>query len=133
MGIFSWEWRYYIAPAPIIENRNPHTDSPERFQHWGMFISKKTFKGFSHPRAGDVVNLPNYGHCKVERVLYWANRPSRSFTLGVVISPKSIGDENWWFEHKNHPVAKNSDNWTLDFDLPKSYFKDLEIPEGKII
>jgi hypothetical protein len=133
MGLLTWEWRFYIAPAPIIENKNPFTDSPKSFRHWGMFISKKTFKGFKHPFAGDVVNLPNYGPCKVERVLYWANRPSRSFTLGVVISPESIGDEEWWLQNKNHPVSKNGENWTLDFELPRSYFKDLSVPEGDFL
>lgn len=128
MGIFTWEWRYYIAPAPIIEKQFVSENATRSFRHWGMYISKKVFRGFKHPKAGDVVSIPDYGACKVERVLYWANFPSRSFTLGIVISPRSLGDDSWWVENKNNPVAKHSENWNFDIELPRSYFKDLEIP-----
>jgi hypothetical protein len=98
-----------------------------------MYISKKTYRGFKHPLAGDVVDIPNYGPCKVERVLFWAAKPSRSFTLGVVISPQSIGDIEWWLNNKNHPVARYGENWTFDMDLPKSYFRDVEVlPNGPV-
>ena len=69
MGLLTWEWKFYIAPAPIIEKQNPFTDQEVLYRHWGMFISKKIFKGFKHPVAGDMVSVPNYGHCKVERVI----------------------------------------------------------------
>lgn len=128
MGLLIWEWKFYIAPAPIIEKQNPFTDQEVLYRHWGMFISKKIFKGFKHPVAGDMVSIPNYGNCKVERVIYWSARPSRSFVLGVVISPDSLGNEQWWIENQNNPVAKFGDQWTLDFDLAKNYFKDLVIP-----
>lgn len=128
MGLLTWEWKFYIAPAPIIEKQHPYTDREVLFKHWGMYISKKTFKGLKHPVAGDVVDIPNYGHCKVERVLYWARRPSRSYTLGIVVSPDSIGSDDWWLNNRNQPVAAFGENWTIDMDLPKSYFKDLEIP-----
>ena len=132
MGLLTWEWKFYIAPAPIIEKQQPYTDREAFFTHWGMYITKKTFKGFKHPVAGDVVDIPNYGQCKVERVLYWANRPSRSYTLGIVISAKSIGDNEWWLNNRNQPVALFGENWTFDMDLPKSYFKDLEVPPNEI-
>jgi hypothetical protein len=98
-----------------------------------MYVSKKIFKGFNHPVAGDMVNIPNYGSCKVERVIHWSGRPSRSFTLGIVISPDSLGNQEWWIENKNNPVAKFGENWTFDFELPKSYFKDINVaPNGPV-
>ena len=128
-----WEWKFYIAPAPIIEKQNPYTDREIFYRHWGMFLTRKIFRGFKHPIAGDVVDIPNYGPCKVERVLYWTNRPSRSFVLGVVISPDSLGNQKWWTENKNNPVSKFPENWTFDFDLPKPYFKDIEVlPNGPV-
>ncbi len=130
MGLLTWNWKFYIAPAPVIEKQNLYTDRELLFRHWGMYVSRSVFKGFKHPIAGDVVDIPNYGHCKVERVLYWASRPSRSFTLGIVISPDNLGDATWWLNNRNNPVAKFGENWTLDFDLPRAYFKDLTIPEN---
>jgi hypothetical protein len=133
MGLLIWEWKYYIAPAPIIEKQNPYSDREFSYRHWGMFITRKNFKGFKHPMAGDVVDIPNYGPCKVERVIYWTNRPSRSFVLGIVISPNSLGNQQWWSENKNNPVSKFPENWTFDFDLPKHYFKDIEVlPNGPV-
>ena len=133
MSFLIWEWKFYIAPAPIIEKQNPYTDREISYRHWGMFITRKIFRGLKHPIAGDVVDIPNYGPCKVERVLYWTNRPSRSFVLGVVISPDSLGNQKWWRENKNNPVSKFPENWTLDFDLPKPYFKDIEVlPNGPV-
>ena len=133
MGLLMWEWKFYIAPAPIIEKQNPYTDREISYQHWGMYLTRKIFRGFKHPIAGDVVDIPNYGPCKVERVLYWTNRPSRSFVLGVVISPDSLGNQKWWTENKNNPVSKFPENWTFDFDLPKPYFKDIEVlPNGPV-
>jgi hypothetical protein len=128
-GLF-WTWNFYIAPAPIIENQSPFTDTPKLFRHWGIYKTKKVFKGFKHPVAGDVINIPDYGPCKVERVIYWAVRPSRNYLLAVVISPRSIGNDEWWLENRNNPVAKHSENWTLEFELPKNRFKDLDIPEN---
>ena len=46
----------------------------------------------------------------------------------MVISPDSLGNEQWWIDNKNNPVAKFGDQWTFDFDLAKSYFNDLEVP-----
>ena len=133
MSFLIWEWKFYIAPAPIIEKQNPYTDREISYRHWGMFITRKIFRGLKHPIAGDVVDIPNYGPCKVERVLYWTNRPSRSFVLGVVISPDSLGNQKWWRENTNNPVSKFPENWTLDFDLPKPYFKDIEVlPNGPV-
>ena len=133
MGLLMWEWKFYIAPAPIIEKQNPYTDREISYRHWGMFLTRKIFRGFKHPIAGEVVDIPNYGPCKVERVLYWTNRPSRSFVLGVVISPDSLGNQKWWTENKNNPVSKFPENWTFDFDLPKPYFKDIEVlPNGPV-
>jgi hypothetical protein len=131
-GLF-WEWHFYIAPAPIIEKQNPYSDNERSFRHWGLYKTKKTFKSLRHPVAGDVVSIPDYGPCKIERVIHWSRVPSRNFTLAVVISPKSIGDEAWWLENKNNPVARHGDNWTLEFDLPKIYFSDLEIPQNDYI
>lgn len=133
MGLLMWEWKFYIAPAPIIEKQNPYTDREVSYRHWGMFLTRKIFRGFKHPIAGDVVDIPNYGPCKVERVIYWTNRPSRSFVLGVVISPDSLGNQQWWSENKNNPVSKFPENWTLDFDLPTPFFKDIEVlPNGPV-
>jgi hypothetical protein len=125
-----WEWHYYIAPAPIIEKQDPYTENPRSFRHWGLYKTKKTFKSFRHPNAGDVLDIPDYGPCKVERVIHWSRLPSRNYTLAVVISPKSHGNEDWWIQNKNHPVAKHGANWTLEFELPKRHFSDLEIPEN---
>lgn len=133
MGILTWEWRYYIAPAPIIEKQFVSGDETRSFCHWGMYISKEVFKGFKHPKAGDVVAIPDYGPCKVERVLYWTSYPSRSFTLGIVVSARSLGDDSWWASNINNPVAKHFENWNFDMDLPRTYFKDLEIPENGIV
>lgn len=130
MGLLTWEWKYYIAPAPIIEKQNPFTGRELSFRHWGMYVSKKVFKGLKHPVAGDMVKIPHYGPCKVERVLYWASSPSRSYILGIVVSPESLGNSEWWSTNLNDPVAKFSESWTLDFDLPRAYFKDLTIPEN---
>ena len=133
MGLLTWEWKFYIAPAPIIEKQHPYTDREIFYRHWGMYITRKIFKGLKHPVAGDMVEIPNYGPCKVERVLYWSGRPSRSFTLGIVISPDSLGNHEWWIENKNNPVSKFGENWTIDFELPKSYFRDLDIaPNGPV-
>lgn len=131
-GIF-WNWKYYIAPAPVIEKQTNSDSSSRLFKHWGMYVTKNVFKGLKHPTAGDVVQLPDYGPCKVERVLFWAARPSRGFILGIVISPSSLGNDEWWSENRNHPVAKHGDNWTLEFEIPKSYFKDLNIPQNDYI
>lgn len=128
MGLLTWEWKFYIAPAPIIEKQNSYSEREMLYRHWGMYISKRAFRGFNHPVAGDVVDVPNYGPCKVERVLYWTKRPSRSFTLGIVISSASIGDKQWWLDNRNQPVARFGEDWTFEMDLPKSYFKDLDIP-----
>lgn len=127
MGLLIWEWKFYIAPAPVIEKQNPYTDREIFYRHWGMYLTRKKFKGFKHPMAGDVVDIPNYGPCKVERVIYWTEKPSRSLVLGVVISPDSLGDQTWWSENKNNPVSKFPENWTFDFDLPKRYFKDIDV------
>ena len=128
VGLLTWEWKFYIAPAPIIEKQHPNTDREVLYRHWGMYLSKKTYRGFKHPVAGDVVDIPNYGPCKVERILYWVSRPSRSYTLGVVISPQSIGDSEWWLSNRNHPVSRFGDSWSFDMDLPKVYFNDLKTP-----
>ena len=127
MGLFTWEWKFYIAPAPIVEKQNPFTDRESLYLHWGMYVSKKSFKGLKHPVSGDMVEIPNYGPCRVERVIYWSSRPSRSFVIAVVISPDSLGNHQWWLENRNNPVSKFGENWTLDFELPKSYFKDIEV------
>ena len=128
MGLFAWEWKFYIAPAPIVEKQNPFTIRESLYLHWGMYVSKKTFKGLKHPVSGDMVEIPNYGPCRVERVIYWASRPSRSFVIGVVISPDSIGNYQWWLDNRNNPVSKFGENWTMDFELARSYFKDIEVP-----
>jgi hypothetical protein len=133
VGLLIWDWKFYIAPAPIIEKQNPYTDREISYRHWGMYVTRKIFRGLKHPIAGDMVDIPNYGPCKVERVIYWTSRPSRSFVLGVVISPDSLGNQQWWSEHKNNPVSKFPENWTFDLDLPKPYFKDIEIlPNGPV-
>ena len=98
-----------------------------------MYISRKIFRGIKHPVPGDVVGIPNYGECKIERVIYWTNRPSRSYVLGIVISPDSLGNHQWWAENRNNPVSKFPENWTFDFELPKTYFKDIEVlPNGPV-
>jgi hypothetical protein len=133
VGLLTWDWKFYIAPAPIIEKQNPYTDREISYRHWGMYVTRKIFRGLKHPIAGDMVDIPNYGPCKVERVIYWTSRPSRSFVLGVVISPDSLGNQQWWSENKNNPVTKFSENWTFDLDLPKPYFKDIEVlPNGPV-
>ncbi len=133
MGLLNWNWKFYIAPAPLIERQNPYNDHEISYRNWGMYVTRKIFRGLKHPIAGDMVNIPNYGPCKVERVIYWTNRPSRRFVLGVVISPDSLGNQKWWSENKNDPVSKFPENWTFDFELPKPYFKDIEIlPNGPV-
>jgi hypothetical protein len=133
VGLLIWDWKFYIAPAPIIEKQNPYTDREISYRHWGMYVTRKIFRGLKHPIAGDLADIPNYGPCKVERVIYWTSRPSRSFVLGVVISPDSLGSQQWWSENKNDPVSKFPENWTFDFDLPKPYFKDIEVlPNGPV-
>jgi len=128
VGLLTWQWKFYIAPAPIIEKRHPHTDREVFYRHWGMYVSKKIFKGFKHPNSGDMVDIPNYGPCKVERVIYWSKYPSRSFVIGIVISPDSLGNHEWWVKNSNNPVANFGENWTMEFKLPSSYFKDLQVP-----
>ena len=133
MGLFIWEWKFYIAPAPIIEKQNPYAEHSILYRHWGMYISRKIFRGIKHPVPGDVVGIPNYGECKIERVIYWTNRPSRSYVLGIVISPDSLGNHQWWAENRNNPVSKFPENWTFDFEVPKTYFKDIEVlPNGPV-
>ena len=51
----------------------------------------------------------------------------------VVISPKSLGNDDWWAEHRNDPVVKSEELWTFDFDGMRRYFTDLEIPEDDFV
>ena len=133
MGLFFWEWKFYIAPAPIVEKLNPYSENERLFRHWGMYVTKKVFKGLKHPAAGDVVSIPNYGPCKVERVIYWSKIPSKSFAIAIVVSPESLGNSEWWLTHRNNPVAEHGKDWTFQLDLPKTYFTDLQItPNGPL-
>lgn len=64
MGLLTWEWKFYIAPAPIVEKQHAYTDREVLFRHWGMYISKRAYKGIKHPLAGDVIDIPDYGPCR---------------------------------------------------------------------
>lgn len=129
-----WRWVYAIAPAPIIEKVTHPNGTPNAlFRHWGMFQTRKIYKGFTLPRAGDMVEIPTYGSCKVERVIQVSKNLGRELLVHVIISPKSLGNEEWWNEHRNDPVVKSQELWTFDFDGMKSYFKDLEVPESDFV
>ena len=129
-----WRWVYVIAPAPIIEKVTHPNGTPNAlFRHWGMFQLRKVYKGFKLPRAGDMAELPMYGSCKVERVIQFSKNLGRELLVYVVISPKSLGNDEWWDDHRNDPVVKSQELWTLEFDGMRRHFTDLEIPEDDFV
>jgi hypothetical protein len=95
VGIFTWTWRFCIAPALIVEQIGFKGGEPLIRKRFVRFATSRTYSGFTLPRAGDVVNIPDHGPCKVERVLYAGGKPSKNFIVDIVISPKSISDPKW--------------------------------------
>jgi hypothetical protein len=134
MTSIRWRWVYAIGPAPIIEKvTHPNGTQNALFRHWGLFKTRKIYRGFKLPRAGEMAEIPNYGLCKIERVLQFSKNLGRDLLVYVVISPKSLGDDEWWVQHRNDPVVKSQQNWVFDMDDIRSYFKDLDIPEADFV
>jgi hypothetical protein len=133
MGIILWKWKFVIAPALISENLGIKNGKKQIKKSWGSFETRKIYTGIRLPLAGDVVNIPDYGPCKVERVKYVNGVRSRAWIVSIVISPKSLGNTNWWLENRNHPIHKHQQNWKLSFSFIKEDYNDLELADEYIL
>lgn len=146
-----WSWKIAIGPVAIIEIRNsPESrggfggpriamgrdlaqDKPEggaraTFKHWGMFETRRVYSSWKLPRAGNVISIPTYRRCKIERVFFTLNKPSRDYIVTIVISPSSLGAEEWWEQNINDPIVNGNLLWTFDLSFRRENFKDLNVP-----
>ena len=131
MGLLTWSWKFCIAPVEILEQIGFKNGKPLIRKRYVNFVTRRTYSGFNLPRAGDVVDIPDHGPCKVERVIYPGGRPSKTFIVDIVISPKSINDPNWWKINQDPLLLKNRSNWSLGGSIIREDFIDLELPEDE--
>ncbi len=126
MSFLIWSWIIEIAPAPIIESRGEKGRKKMFYKRLGGFQTRRTFSGLRLPAAGEMVLVPDYGPCKVERVI---GIRSRSYYQSIIISPKSIGNDKWWEKNRNHPISIHSQNWKLNTNFIRDNYRDLDLPE----
>lgn len=135
MGILKYDWEFEIAPAPIVLNmqRGSRSGKNKYKLFWGRYLKEKTFSGLNYPKVGEVVEVPDFGKCKIERLIpFHGNKISRNFHIRVVISWKALGNKAWWDSNINCP---DKFGWELR-KLTKEdlkIFGDLEIPDPKEI
>lgn len=65
MGLFTWSWKFCIAPVEIFEQVGFQNGLPLIRKRYVSFFTHRTYSGFHLPRAGDVVDIPDHGTCKV--------------------------------------------------------------------
>ena len=135
MGILKYEWQFEIAPAPItIGYQSDTRGGKHRFELiWGRYVKERNYSGINYPKVGEVVEVPDFGKCKIERLIPLAgNKISRNSDIRVIISWKSIGNKNWWDSNVNSPTNFGWQALKIGkHDL--RIFSDLDIPEPKEI
>jgi hypothetical protein len=134
MGLIEYDWHFEIAPAPIVIKSLEPKGKKEKFTLvWGKYENQKPFTGFRYPKVGEVVEVPDFGKCKVERIIpLTGSKISRNTILRIIISWKSIGNKSWWDTHINYPAKLYWQGMKLT-ENDRKIFKDLDIPDAKTI
>ena len=98
---------------------------------WGKYVNDRTFSGVGYPKVGEVIDIPDFGKCKIERLApLIGSSISRNSPIRVIISWKSIGNKTWWEDHINSPAHYGWQALKINENDLK-IFSDIEIPNPK--